>query len=184
MTEQVRGQGAAAQAYFVYTKPSQRRHSCLLRLFWRVFSCVNRPNVAVFVHVNRRRVLRKLDLDAVFRCRAAERLGHGVGLKCDRCAHVDLHDEVHVRDAYRSDIHRELAALDIGQCAAHQLAVQAAADAIPVKTDERTLRQRGCKLFGKRRNGVLPSSGVLAWDALPLAVMHFSRPSISSLASQ
>ena len=118
MTEQVRGQGAAAQAYFVYTKPSQRRHSCLLRLFWRVFSCVSRPNVAVFVHVNRRRVLRKLDLDAVFRCRAAKRLGHGVGLKCDRCAHVDLHDEVYVRDAYRSDIHRELAALDIGLRAA------------------------------------------------------------------
>ena len=42
--QRVRGQGAAAQAYFVYGKPPQRRHSCLLCPFGRVFSCLNRPS--------------------------------------------------------------------------------------------------------------------------------------------
>ena len=52
MTEQVRGQGAAAQAYFVYTQPSQRRHSCLLRLFGRVFSRVSRPFTTGFTFIS------------------------------------------------------------------------------------------------------------------------------------
>ena len=46
----VQGQGAMSQAYWMSGKAGQRGHLYKMRLLWRVFSCVRRPNTGYFLY--------------------------------------------------------------------------------------------------------------------------------------